>query len=164
MVALQHGGRLQIGRGQSCTVRIEEPGISRIHAVLHLGQQLAVEDLGSSNGTRLRGAKLAAHSITAIQPGDTFEMGGALLTVQERAAAHVAEGTDGMPGPSSPAIDAVLAEAARLARGTINLLVVGETGVGKGRTGSAFAPTFATRIASFSASELRRADRIARGE
>jgi len=128
---LPRTGTLQIGRGPACSVRIEEPGISRTHALLHVGPTLAIEDLGSSNGTRLRGEALTAHSVTAIQPGDTFELGGVLLTVQERPVVTQARETDSPSVPTSEAMNAVLMEAARLARGSINLLVVGETGVGK---------------------------------
>jgi transcriptional regulator with GAF, ATPase, and Fis domain len=127
---LPRTGTLQIGRGEGCAVRIEEPGVSRVHAHLQVGPLLAIEDLGSSNGTRLRGEPLSAHLVTAIEPGDTFEMGGVLLTVQERPVATDSRETDDRAA-TSEAMNAVLLEAARLARGTINLLVVGETGVGK---------------------------------
>lgn len=52
-------GRIRIGRDASCTLRIEDDGVSRAHAEIHpLGGQWCVRDLGSSNGTYLDGARV----------------------------------------------------------------------------------------------------------
>src|SRR5262245_44777937 len=47
-----------VGRGQECDVRIEDSSISRRHAVVHRGDPPLIEDLGSRNGTRVRGSPL----------------------------------------------------------------------------------------------------------
>ena len=47
-------GTLSIGRGADNDVHIDDPSVSRRHALLHVGPPLAIEDLGSRNGTRLR--------------------------------------------------------------------------------------------------------------
>ena len=50
-----------IGRGKECTLRIVDPGISRRHArvVRQAPGKYVVEDLGSSNGTSVGGARIA---------------------------------------------------------------------------------------------------------
>ena len=48
----------RIGRAENADIRIDHPSVSRRHALLHLGPPLRIEDLGSSNGTRVRDARL----------------------------------------------------------------------------------------------------------
>jgi pSer/pThr/pTyr-binding forkhead associated (FHA) protein len=48
-----------IGRSEQATVRIDSRDVSRVHAVLTVGEQgVALEDKGSVNGTLLNGAPL----------------------------------------------------------------------------------------------------------
>ena len=48
---------MPLGRGEACEVRIDNRSVSRRHAVLHLGPQLRIQDLGSANGTFVRDAR-----------------------------------------------------------------------------------------------------------
>lgn len=53
---------LMIGRGSEADLRINDPGISRKHAMIHVsghgpGQQITIEDLGSTNGITVNGTK-----------------------------------------------------------------------------------------------------------
>ena len=57
--ALPETGDLVLGRSEQADVRIEDPSVSRRHAVLHLGPPLSIEDLGSANGTRVGERELA---------------------------------------------------------------------------------------------------------
>jgi transcriptional regulator with GAF, ATPase, and Fis domain len=50
---LVRGTRLRIGRAPDNDVCIDDPSVSRYHAVLNVGPALSIEDLGSSNGTFL---------------------------------------------------------------------------------------------------------------
>src|SRR3954463_12818578 len=52
------GGHLTIGRAAECHIQVDVPALSRKHAEIRGGPPLTVEDLGSANGTRLRGEKL----------------------------------------------------------------------------------------------------------
>jgi DNA-binding NtrC family response regulator len=45
---------VSIGRAEGNDIRIDDPSVSRRHAVLHLGPPLRIEDLGSANGTFVR--------------------------------------------------------------------------------------------------------------
>ena len=48
-----------IGRSQECTLQIDEPGLSRIHArVIPGGDGVQLEDLGSTNGTYINDARV----------------------------------------------------------------------------------------------------------
>ena len=78
-------GDVIVGRGSSADVRIEDPRASRRHARLRLGDELLVEDLGSANGTRVRGRKLGAGQVplgAAIAPGEAIKIGALVLMVQ----------------------------------------------------------------------------------
>jgi two-component system, NtrC family, response regulator AtoC len=122
-------GDVTIGRGQKCSVRLEASGVSRVHARLRLGPQLVIEDLGSANGTRVGRTPLTAHSPRVIQLGEVLELGNMLLVVQPRYAAAAASVAAELC--TSPAMQSVLGDAGRVARGTISVLITGETGVGK---------------------------------
>jgi transcriptional regulator with GAF, ATPase, and Fis domain len=120
-----------IGRGRECAIRIDAPGISRSHALLHLEPDLAIEDLGSANGTRLRGEVLSAHVPHPIRLGETVDINGVLLAVQRRSIMAHGARVEPPLSSESEAMNRVLVEAARVARGVISVLIVGETGVGK---------------------------------
>jgi pSer/pThr/pTyr-binding forkhead associated (FHA) protein len=52
-------GRLVIGRGTECDLVLEEPGLSRRHAIIEsLPEGLFLRDLGSANGSHLNGARV----------------------------------------------------------------------------------------------------------
>ena len=63
-----------IGRGSRCDVRINHPGISAEHAIIRQMSRVAtVEDLSSTNGTRVNGKRLA-HMHT-LRHGDQIGVG-----------------------------------------------------------------------------------------
>src|SRR4029434_5265218 len=55
MHPLPDTGVVTIGRDETDDVRIDDANASRHHARLHVGAGLEIEDLGRTNGTRLRG-------------------------------------------------------------------------------------------------------------
>lgn len=67
-------GSHMIGRGERCRIRCESIRVSRCHAQVHISAERAViEDLGSRNGTWLRGERLRGSS--EIHAGDTVCVG-----------------------------------------------------------------------------------------
>ena len=63
-----------VGRDEGADILIDNPSVSRRHAQIRQeGGGWVLEDLGSSNGTFLRGEKIAAP--TALQAGDEVGMG-----------------------------------------------------------------------------------------
>ena len=57
-------GSVTIGRGPDNTIQIDDESISRRHAILHVGNVMTIEDLGSSNGTKLRNQPIAPNKPT----------------------------------------------------------------------------------------------------
>jgi two-component system response regulator AtoC len=74
--ALPARGRVAVGRGESCEIRIAHPSISRVHAALELDdRRIVVEDLGSANGTFVGGRKLDRHERAVLSRGEVLEIG-----------------------------------------------------------------------------------------
>ncbi|HEY6067448.1 MAG TPA: FHA domain-containing protein, partial [Gaiellaceae bacterium] len=68
------GRSLTVGRGEDAGLFIDDPEISRAHAVLGPnGTGLEVEDLGSLNGTWVNGERIS-HP-TRLAPGDVIKVG-----------------------------------------------------------------------------------------
>jgi DNA-binding NtrC family response regulator len=80
---LAGSGRVTIGRASDNLVSIDDPEISRHHVVLHLGDAIRLEDLGSSNGTKVADRRLEPTEAVALQPGQVIEIGSTLLLIQE---------------------------------------------------------------------------------
>jgi ABC transport system ATP-binding/permease protein len=70
---------LRIGRAPDNDVVLDEPNISRYHAVLRAGPPVSIEDLGSRNGTRLGADPV---SVSALAPGDEVGIGQFRLNVE----------------------------------------------------------------------------------
>jgi two-component system response regulator AtoC len=82
---LPDSGEVHIGRGPHCEIPIDDPSISRTHAALTIGPPLAIRDLNSANGTRVRDQRIGQHSLP-IAPGEPIQIGGATLIVQRQVA------------------------------------------------------------------------------
>lgn len=147
---LPPGSSLRVGRGSRVHVRVDDPSVSREHLVIHVGENIEVEDLGSSNGTQLfpasqRGATsetggsryLTPHRRYPLAPGDVLRIGAvpAVLQLEEPVPA-----THRSTRPSSEDTPFVLLDpkmlrlyelAHRAAKSDIGVLIMGETGVGK---------------------------------
>ena len=85
---LSPGAEMVIGRSTSCDVHLDDPMASRRHARLYLGDSAVVEDLGSANGTRVRDALIAPHTLTSIAPGEIISIGSTLLVMQQTFGRH----------------------------------------------------------------------------
>jgi len=84
-IPLPASGALIIGRSADADVTVDGSNLSRRHACLHLGPELRVEDLGSTNGTFVHGERLAPGGIAYLAPGGMFELGTTMFLVQGRA-------------------------------------------------------------------------------
>jgi two-component system response regulator AtoC len=139
---LPDSGSISIGRGDDCDARLTDALASRKHAILHLGP-LAIEDNDSANGTRLGAHRLEARALVEIHPGQSISIGGSLLIVRRtelsrppvgapgRSTTPTALAPDGTVVVRDPAMQRLFALVDRLAQGLINVLILGETGVGK---------------------------------
>ncbi|MCU0971754.1 MAG: sigma 54-interacting transcriptional regulator [Gammaproteobacteria bacterium] len=84
---LPEAGDVSVGRSAQCDVSVDEPSVSRRHAVIHVGPPLTIEDLDSANGTRARGAPVVPGRAVPLEVGEAAELGALLLTVQQVKAA-----------------------------------------------------------------------------
>lgn len=66
-----------IGRGRGADIVIAEPTMSRAHAAIGFdGQHFYVQDLGSTNGTRVNGGR---EEKATLKKGDEIQLGKLLL-------------------------------------------------------------------------------------
>jgi two-component system response regulator AtoC len=129
---LPRAGRVVIGRGSEADVVVDNESISRRHAILHMGEALRLEDLGSVNGSIVRGRRLDAHEVAEIGAGELFELGAVLAAVQPAAAVpDETAPAPGLPLVVDPAMKKVHEMVARIAPSDLAVLLLGETGVGK---------------------------------
>jgi pSer/pThr/pTyr-binding forkhead associated (FHA) protein len=80
--ALPKRGQIVLGRGAAAQVAIRHASISRRHALLHVGPTLAIEDLGSANGTRVGGRMIRRGHREQLAFGAEVELGDVTLIVQ----------------------------------------------------------------------------------
>lgn len=79
-----HPGANRIGSARSNDVVVPLRGVSREHAVLHVGEEgVTVEDLASKNGTSVSGRPVAR---AAVSPGEEIGLGPVRLSLEEVAA------------------------------------------------------------------------------
>ena len=146
---LPASGKLVVGRAEDADIRIDDPSVSRRHAVLHVDAPMRIEDLGSSNGTfvRRRDERSSSADTRKVhrKPGETFAVdvgeciviGSVAATIRRLVTAR--RGSD--PAPAAPSSDRVVVQAPvmqalyddarRMARSDMSVLILGETGVGK---------------------------------
>jgi two-component system, cell cycle response regulator len=63
-IMLEKGPVIRIGRGGDAEVRIDDDGVSRMHAAIRYdGSAFLIMDLGSRNGTLIRGAPVTQHTL-----------------------------------------------------------------------------------------------------
>ncbi len=152
---LPRRGQIVIGRAGDCDLSIEDPSISRRHAVLHL-RSLELEDVGSKNGTRLFGKGSDERSENPLEAlngpseklelgrrypvglGKVMKLGTVVAYLRERAPVSHTEPVRSERAPSDddlvlqdPAMREVYDLALRAAATSLPVLVLGETGVGK---------------------------------
>ena len=96
-------GRLLIGRGDECQIRINQGSISRQHAMLtFMGDCWQIEDLNSQNGVFIDGVQIGRQRLTA---NTRLRLG--TINVQFEAGPELQRQTASAPQASSPSADAV---------------------------------------------------------
>jgi two-component system response regulator AtoC len=143
VVPLPNSGQLTIGRASRCDVVVDSGSVSRHHANLAIGTDIEIEDVGSSNGTFVDGAKLPANRPVTLTVGVPFLIGSVTLMVQTRTGSRRETTT------KSSLLAALEQSASRISLGRLAILVVGETGVGKERFAERIHELSPRRAASF---------------
>jgi hypothetical protein len=99
-----------VGRNESCHLTIEDPRLSRRHAELvAVGAGHTIEDLGSSNGTRVNGERLAPGQPRLLAEGDVVTLGSTRFRYTSACGSIESEGHWGAVS-SAFALDALLHE------------------------------------------------------
>lgn len=89
-----------IGRGAEANITIDDGGASRRHAeVVWDGQRAGLRDLGSTNGTKLNGRRVAQ---SALEPDSLIEIGRAQLTFRVIPEAPPSDDTAFIQRPGGP--------------------------------------------------------------
>ena len=149
---LPRRGEATIGRDEGNTVRIDDPSVSRQHAVLRIGDSLEIEDLGGANGIFVREKAQPQNGIqthgnqtqnvrqlvrckASLAVGEQILLGAVSAVVRHVPQRVVPDLDASFPGTtavvSDPAMRALYEQAGRAARASISVLILGETGVGK---------------------------------
>ena len=131
-------GPMRIGRDASADVVVQDSKVSRLHAlVTPQSAGFAVTDLGSRNGTFLRGERLSQHA-TALAFGATLRVGRAiLLAVNDTRPFHGFPGAPEPPLLGGPKMEEVRGQLQAAAHTSAPVLIEGETGTGKERAAEA---------------------------
>jgi pSer/pThr/pTyr-binding forkhead associated (FHA) protein len=76
-IKLEEGKRLSVGRTKENDLAIDDASVSKTHASLLLNKdgKLVVADIGSTNGTFVRGERIAYGKAIEIKPGDALMFG-----------------------------------------------------------------------------------------
>jgi len=91
-------GEHLIGSSPDCAITIRHPTLSRRHASLVIGDNAAtIEDLGSTNGTRVGGSSVT--SPTPVTPETTFSLGSVEARLEEVGAGDL-EAAVSLPAPA----------------------------------------------------------------
>ncbi len=128
------GQSLKIGKAPENDVVIDHPTVSRAHLVVRrMGDRFLVHDLGSTNGTFIDGAQVKE---AFLRPGSLLEVGDVQLRFQpELKSLEVSPTQDDrlgdLVGKSLP-MRQIFALIQRIAATDSTLLLIGETGCGKG--------------------------------
>ncbi|HEY3495538.1 MAG TPA: sigma 54-interacting transcriptional regulator [Polyangiaceae bacterium] len=79
---LPPAGQLTIGSASDCDIRVEEPGIAALHAVLRMGQRLSITDAGSGASTIVGSRRLERGETAPLAPGVIAQLGGVATVIQ----------------------------------------------------------------------------------
>lgn len=131
-----------IGRAADADITIDARSISRRHAHLHQAGGFAIEDLGSANGTRVRGRTLSAGERATIALNEPVMIGSAILILQPGAsitsttprssAPRPSAARPSTPRPGKSPMEDVDRLISLVAPSEMSVLLLGETGAGKG--------------------------------
>ena len=123
---------LTLGRSPDCFLFLEDPSLSRFHAVIRFKQgKPTLEDQGSHNGTFVNGRRAAGP--TPLQASDVIRCGRSLLTITGDVQGYAGWRRWGAAGPviGGPAMKRMERELAAFADSSLEVLLLGDSGTGK---------------------------------
>jgi pSer/pThr/pTyr-binding forkhead associated (FHA) protein len=154
--ALPASGEITIGRAAQNNVQIRDPAVSRKHAVLRIGPEVRVECLSRRNKLFVSSFRQSHLDPTTsgrerrqvvgpveVALGDSILMGSSVLVIRRAVTSGALDSGDETLGdgvlpplapedkPEPPAISKLFAQARRVARASLNVVITGEAGSGK---------------------------------
>jgi two-component system, NtrC family, response regulator AtoC len=134
--------RARLGRAADCDIVIEDDSVSRHHAAIDARKPvLAVEDIGSTNGTLVAGRCLTRGQRAELGVGEPFAVGATTIYVlhasatANRAPIGVSRRAAAAAAPEAVVHDQAMRRLYALldviAPSPLSVLILGETGVGK---------------------------------
>jgi two-component system, NtrC family, response regulator AtoC len=130
-MAVELTGDLVIGRDAACGLVLDHRSLSRRHAILHAGPPTTLEDLDSHNGTRVGGALRRGGAPIPLAAGETFVIGPFSFVIVRRTTRELSASNGESLLVDDPTPTGVKELVREIARSRVNVLIVGETGVGK---------------------------------
>ncbi|MGH7269792.1 MAG: sigma 54-interacting transcriptional regulator, partial [Polyangiaceae bacterium] len=139
---LPAAGSLTVGRSSRCDLSIDHSSVSREHAVFYGSNPVAVEDLGSTNGTSVAGMRIAKGARVIIDRGQVIAIGAAVIVVRATVENEIAREPVRRAGPllARGALPVIVADEAMrelyrvvdlVGKGDLSVILLGETGAGK---------------------------------
>jgi two-component system, NtrC family, response regulator AtoC len=123
---------IKIGRATDCDVVIDHRALSRYHVLVRVKPALSIQDLGSTNGTRIGTSLLKGGEPMALVVGEAFHIGPfSFLVVASAKQKHPGAASADPLVVDDPTRDGVSPLVREIAASPVNVLVLGETGVGK---------------------------------
>jgi DNA-binding NtrC family response regulator len=127
---------LVIGRGEDCEIFVDDPSVSRKHAILRLDASPTIEDLGSRNGTAVGHRRIAPGERVPIGVGTLLVLGSTSVVLEPSYGLRSRAVRRAKPSPCGvvardPAMLRLYAMLDVLAPSDLRVLLLGETGVGK---------------------------------
>ena len=121
---------LIIGRAADCDIAIDHRALSRRHAVVRRTPKLVLHDQGSTNGTRTMRGIIRGGDPVALELGESFHIGPYTFVVVGGSPARDAEPSHPLvvEDPTPERVSDLVRE---IAASPVNVLIQGETGVGK---------------------------------
>lgn len=75
---------ITVGRTPANTIRVEDGAASRKHCLIKVvGDTWILTDLGSANGTKVNGSRIAKHEEIDLSDGDRIKIGKTILAFKE---------------------------------------------------------------------------------
>ena len=127
------GDTVVIGRSSDCDLVVDHRALSRKHAVLRRTPRLTVQDLGSTNGIRIASGVVHGGEPIPLASGESFHIGPfsfLVVDAQSNEPSSDRSGRDRLV-VDDPTVHGVNTLVGEIARTGINVLIQGETGVGK---------------------------------
>lgn len=75
-ISSSYAGMVTFGRAPECDIVLRHPGVSKVHAFIRrLGEMWIITDAGSTNGTKVDGAKLTPNVGVELRSGSQIILG-----------------------------------------------------------------------------------------